>query len=197
MCSKFIYRHILQLPKTKIFTTRDMLIYGTRAAVDSAMSRMVRSGSIVRLARGVFVKCLSNKPTLIDIVQAKANAYRTTVKTHVEVFFKELNLIPYDRDMTFARVGHSTSFDTIHGRAYLRGVSQKKMNLVENKVGKAVGALWFFGKDNTDSTDVRMVTKAFGRQQKEDLWLHSKLMPAWLREEFSDWFPNPRIYTDP
>jgi hypothetical protein len=50
MCTEFISRHINQLAPTEIFTTREVLMYGSRSAVDSTLGRMVASGHIHRLA---------------------------------------------------------------------------------------------------------------------------------------------------
>ena len=75
MCIEFIQRHIRMLPARQIFTTREVLIYGTRTAVDSALSRMVEREVIARLARGVFVRDDSAEPTVAEIASAKAKAY--------------------------------------------------------------------------------------------------------------------------
>ena len=47
-----IQRFISALPKNRIFTTREVLIFGTRGAVDRALGRLVKTERIVRLATG-------------------------------------------------------------------------------------------------------------------------------------------------
>lgn len=51
-----IRTRLIEVPVEHLFTTRDMLVYGTRGAVDQALNRLVRQGEISRIAPGVFVK---------------------------------------------------------------------------------------------------------------------------------------------
>ncbi|MBY0547278.1 MAG: hypothetical protein K2W95_08280, partial [Candidatus Obscuribacterales bacterium] len=51
-----IRRFLTTIVEGAIFSTRDLLSLGSRAAIDSALSRMVASGIIVRLASGLFLK---------------------------------------------------------------------------------------------------------------------------------------------
>ncbi len=70
----FIRRHIFQLPAGQLFATRHLLAYGSRAAVDQALYRLVRSGVIVRLARGVFVRqeAGAGLPSALQVAAVKA-----------------------------------------------------------------------------------------------------------------------------
>jgi hypothetical protein len=47
-----IRQFIANLPQALIFSTRDLLNFGTRAAVDQCLCRLVRKGNIRRLAWG-------------------------------------------------------------------------------------------------------------------------------------------------
>jgi hypothetical protein len=74
MISQCIRQHILRLGRTEPFTTKDFLIYGTRASVDQTLSRMVKVGFIVRLAPGVFARESSKEFTNLDIKTAKVKS---------------------------------------------------------------------------------------------------------------------------
>jgi hypothetical protein len=191
MCKGIIKRHIEKLPPTQIFTTRDMLIYGSRSAVDSALSKMVEHAFIVRLARGVFVKDASKEPTVLEIAQAKAKTLKTVLKEFPWKILNELD-ITADRNAaaTYAKIGHSGSFGTIHGRVHIKGTSGKKMKLLETAVGQALFALWFRGANLCTSSDLQLLTRWFGRKEKEMLWLFGALMPAWLNAICRDCYPR-------
>lgn len=197
MAIAFICRHILQIPATQIFTTRDMLIYGKRSAVDSAMCRLVASGFVTRLARGVFVRDASENPSFVEIVKAKTRAFMVSSKKHIETHLKTFRLSPDDSQLTFARIGHTSSFMTIHGRAYIRGVSEKKLRLLDSKVGQVAAALWFLKEDFCSYAHVGVATRWFNRYEKEQFWMHSKLMPAWLTKICAYFFPQPKLMTEP
>ncbi|MBK9201810.1 MAG: type IV toxin-antitoxin system AbiEi family antitoxin domain-containing protein [Candidatus Obscuribacter sp.] len=47
-------RFLHGLPKGYIFTSRDLIPFAPRTTIDSSLSRLVKSGTLERLARGVF-----------------------------------------------------------------------------------------------------------------------------------------------
>jgi len=92
--SSLIRRHILTLPEGGTFTTRDVLCFGTRAAVDQALSRMVKARKIRRLARGVFAKdpSYSEEYSLFEIAKLKAQAFGRKITQHPWTIASELGM---------------------------------------------------------------------------------------------------------
>jgi hypothetical protein len=196
MCTGLIRRHIQKLKSTEIFTTRHMLIYGKRSAVDSALGRMVRNGQLYRLARGVFVKSLADKPTLAQIVEAKVKAYAGKIVVHAVNILSRFHLAR-ERSHTFAKNGSSSSFDTIHGRAILLNQCARKMRLYQAEAGRAARALWHLRNQSDGLLDraVDVVTAFFKRTDREDFLFASALMPWWLNDECSYRYPNRVVCT--
>jgi hypothetical protein len=54
--AELIRKHFEALPVDKLCTSRDLLCFGTRSAVDNAVHELKKSGEIFSLARGVFNK---------------------------------------------------------------------------------------------------------------------------------------------
>jgi len=181
MCTEYIYRHIQKLPATCIFTTRELLRYGNRGAVDQTLYRMVRSGFIVRLARGVFVRDDTLQPTKRQIALAKAIAWGKQLVAHAESVLNDLGL-PVTGNFTqaFAVNAHSSSYWTIRGRVYLKGIGTRKMKLCESKVGQIVYCLWYLGQSHCTTQDVARASANFGRSERKQFLDASSLMPAWL-----------------
>jgi hypothetical protein len=195
MTAPFIKRHIRRLPSRELFSTRDMLIYGTRTAVDSALSRMVKEGFIQRLARGIFVRDASGNPTAEDIAIAKAKAFKVQLRLIPEYFLKKLGITFESHCATYARSGHSCSFGTIKGRIAFRAYGPRKMNLLETVVGQAVFALWLVGRTWCYEKDIQRMTWYFGRAERNEVWLLGSVMPQWLYEWFEDFVdPSRRIF---
>ncbi len=182
MCSGYIHLHIMRLPMTQIFTTRELLQYGTRGAVDQALYRMVESGFITRLARAVFVKDASFSPTVEEITEAKMTAWNKLIFTHADNLLATLKLAPKkDSDAYVVAVdGPSSSFQTVAGRVELKGIGKRKVGLNESKVGQIVYALWHIGRTDCTEHEIKMATEKFSRPQREELRRSSALMPAWL-----------------
>jgi hypothetical protein len=191
MCTTFIYRHIRDLPPTQIFTTREVLIYGKRSTIDAALCRMVKEGFIIRLANGVFVRDASRKPSILEIVTAKAKAFGIKIVKHAEQVLCELKLSRTNKnEFVYAKTGSSTSFWTIHGRVYLNGVCARKLALVETEVGHVVYALWHLGDRSCEDVDIRTACANLGRSERKELWLAGSKMPSWLYERCRPWFPR-------
>ncbi len=80
--------HVHALPQGEPFTSSDLLSVGTRASVDQALSRMVRSGAIERIYRGVFVRPRTNRyvgkvpPAPEKVAQAVARASQSVIEVH-------------------------------------------------------------------------------------------------------------------
>ncbi len=198
MCTDYISHHIRTLAPTEIFTTRQMLIYGTRAAVDSALCRMVGSGFIVRLARGVFVRDDSKEPTMAEIVKAKLQSFQSYVSAHAESILFDLSMVFFGDTNTFAKYGSSSSFATVRGRAYLKNICGRKMSLCQTLVGRMVYALWYLGMQTQSCSDkaIDAATADFNRQERELFWMAGSLMPAWLNSCCAYRYPSARIVKD-
>ncbi len=72
-----IGKFVGELPRGRIFVTRELLTFGVRSTVDCVTSSMVSRGIIERLANGVFRRndIGLKRPSLEEIVAAKARAF--------------------------------------------------------------------------------------------------------------------------
>jgi hypothetical protein len=192
MCTELIVRHINSIPSTEIFTTRHMLIYGSRSAVDSTLGRLVAGGEIYRLARGVFVRDLSANPTLAQIVEAKLKAWSGKVAIHAKKILSSFQLATGYYDHTFVKDGSSSSFHTIRGRAYLKNQCARKMRLYEEEVGRKAMALWHL-RENFLSGAVDILTSSFNRKDRERFRLSGLLKPAWLTAACKERYRDPEV----
>lgn len=83
-----ITQHIESLPAGTVFASGSLLALGRRAAVDQALSRLARSGEILRVARGAYVRPKVNRflgrviPEAREIVEALAAARGETLMVH-------------------------------------------------------------------------------------------------------------------
>lgn len=56
-----IKHKIQSFEKGVVFSSRDFLELGNRAAIDKSLSRMVKKGEIERVARGLFFRPIKNR----------------------------------------------------------------------------------------------------------------------------------------
>jgi hypothetical protein len=75
MATAAILSHIMQLRADSIFTTREVLQYGRRSAVDQCLYLLVKKNMIRRLASGVFIRDPHANPSVEEIARIKAAAF--------------------------------------------------------------------------------------------------------------------------
>ena len=110
-----LMRHFISGVKPgKLFTTRDCLPLGNRAAIDQALCRLVKRNVLVRLARGVFTRSSTEpKPSLQEIVELKAKSFGRRIAAHGSALAYDLGLteqqLPDDK-VVFATDSSSSKF---------------------------------------------------------------------------------------
>lgn len=98
---------IESLDKDTIITTRDLLGFGTRRAVDNAVSDLVKRGEIVRIMPGVFsLPGSQRKVSLKELAIIKAESFGHQISEHT---FDLASEIP-DNEVWFATTGSNSSF---------------------------------------------------------------------------------------
>lgn len=184
MAAASVLLHILRLSPTTVFTTRDVLQYGRRGAIDQCLYRMVKTNFIRRLARGVFVRDPHVNPSPEEIAEIKARSFGKLIFRHATNILHDLGIPHSDgkQENRFAINGHSSSFKSIHGKISFHGVAQRKAKLCETKAGRRVFALWHFSENNLIDKAVKVACRDLKRTDRDDLRRCSSLMPAWLHD---------------
>lgn len=181
----YIRRFIFKLPLNRIFTTREVLVYGTRSTVDQSLGRLVNKGYIVRLTRGVFIREGSKQPTPFEVAKAKCLAYCKQISKHGAAIAAELNLIEIkNQEATFTTTGRSSAFWFGNIRIIIKGISHRKMLLNQNKIGKPMAALWYLGKQLCELKQIRAATRNYDRGDRQESRLLSPIVPGWLDKFF-------------
>jgi len=183
----FIRRFIFHLPEGEVFTTRDCLGFGFRAAVDRALSRLVRNGTLRRLARGVFARDPDGLRHYSDyeIAKIKAESFGRKMAAHPSRIAFDLGITSVENvESTFSTDGHTTKF--LAGNKTIRLVhsSARKMRLSNTKSGQAARALWHLGKYAVNPEVIMQAVFKFDRDDRLELKRNVRWMPSWLADSF-------------
>lgn len=181
----FIKRHIFSLPSDHLFTTRELLQYGTRNAVDLILFKLVRSGVITRITYGVFQRApLSvSTPSIARVARVKASAFGRKIFSFGSTAAVQSGLTteePCLNKVTFYIDGSTTSFRYGNLRIEFRSASPRKRSLVDDRIGYLLKALWYLGSGAIDET--RLKSFSFDRIEKRVLYARGSQMPDWLRQ---------------
>jgi len=201
--TKKIWRHIYGLEKGEPFTTRDLLNYGKRSAIDDCMYRLVKEGVVHRITRGVFVRRGENGKhpvfTQREVAEIKANSFGRKLQTHPFKKAKEiairLGLIkPGEKwigecerlETTYEISGPSSSFVYDRKRIFLKKTTRRKIQLGDSKAGLVMRALWYNGYWNKleliSSEAQEKAYKGLYAGDKMEIHRSSALIPAWLSD---------------
>jgi hypothetical protein len=184
MATAGILLHIMQLSPETIFTTREVLHYGRRSAVDQCLHTMVKNRFIRRLAYGVFVRCPEVNPSIEEIARIKAAAFGKRIYKHATDVLQNIGILkssPADSKV-FATNGHSSGFESVRGPVRFHGIAQRKARLCEIKTGERVYSLWFFGNNHQIDKAIKVAFRNLTKLDKMDLQRTSSFMPAWLND---------------
>jgi hypothetical protein len=181
--SAHIRKFVFNLPKGVIFSTRQLLNFGSRAAVDQCLCRLVKNGDIRRLAWGLFMRDYIDvpMPSAFLIATEKAKAFGKEIALAGTEAARLLGVVASgERKTTYAINGRSSSFKYQKMRIYFKGISARKFSLGDNPIGLAIKALWQLGKGKCQYKDIRLVSLNFHRAQRQQFRLSRHLMPTWL-----------------
>ncbi len=157
-----IGKFVAELPRGRIFVTRELLTFGIRSTVDCVTSSMVGRGIIERLANGVFRRndIGLKRPSLEEIVAAKARAFAKKANPLGVQLAVESKITPKPRKhvankkeeksglknepivASYAVLGCTSSFRTIYGRVQFRHTPGRKYFLSEGKASSKLVAWW-------------------------------------------------------
>jgi len=183
-----IRRFISYLEEGEIFTTRDVLLFGLRNAVDRALSRLVASGRIIRLARGVFVRktLVSRTYSDLEIATAKAHAFGRQILKSPLLVSDPLGqgFLEPECDNTFFIDGHSSKFKIGDKTITFKHSAPRKRMLSKTKAGETARALWKLGNKNVNGDLLKKAAlwRQHSGNDKLAFCQNIRWMPAWLSD---------------
>jgi hypothetical protein len=181
-----IKRHINNLPDGVLFTTRDFLSYGSRSAVDQALYRLVKSGRIRRVVRGVFIKPDYGRPPVSasEVAIVKAQAFGRRILKHcADVAFNIGLISEVNHEPTFATNGSSTSFRFRETTIHFKGIGPRKMALGDSRSGWALRSLIYLGQDSVNAGTIQKAALVLNRTSRKEVRLSGHMMPSWLASQ--------------
>jgi Family of unknown function (DUF6088) len=166
--SETIRQAIAAQPQGAVFSSADFLSAGTRAAVDQALFRLMKDGTIVRVARGLYAA--AGQPVNAQTV---ASALARKTGEHVGLAPAEgssdVLVVPTSGlSRTLKAAGHTVQFQRM---------SQRKVQLAASPKGRVLLALWTQGMKSLTTLEIQRAT---GDWVEGEIDSYAALIPAWL-----------------
>lgn len=184
-----IRQHIERLPLGEPFTPAALLAYGARATVDQTLSRLVKSGVITRVARGVFVRPEMSRfvgrvmPDPMAVAETLARTTGATLQMHGAEAARRLQLTTQvPTQPVFSTSGPSRRIRVGALEIRLQHVSQRKLALAGRPAGMALAAMWYLGQKALTPALIEKIRCQLPAAEFEALTAATGTMPAWMSD---------------
>ncbi|PWD02089.1 DUF6088 family protein [Pseudomonas amygdali] len=182
-----ISNRIKHMPKGRPFAGAVFAQVGSRASVDKALSRLVLSGSLERVARGVYMRPKQSEYTgkrvranPIAVMEAVAKVKGETIQVHGAEAVRRLGLSTQMQVLpTYYTSGSSREIRIGSAVVRLRHVSRLRLQQAGTKVGVAFTALLYLGKEGLTELAARKVASSLSKEEFNKLMACK--MPEWMR----------------
>lgn len=185
-----ILEQVARLPEGAILGAKELLHLGSRAALDQALSRLVRRGSLMRAGRGVYVRPIETRfgiraPSAEKVVEAIASLRGETVVSHGAAAANALGLTT----QVPVRVVYLTSGRSRHLKLGARTVELKhapgwQLIKAGEPAGEAVRALAWLGPVHAREA-LKTLKQKLPESEVRALIATRKVLPGWLAEQVS------------
>jgi len=174
--------------RSYIFTPRDFINFGTRQAVDTALSRLTAQGDIRRLSRGVYDYPKKHRllgdllPSLDDVAKVIAKDTDSSIQISGARALYLLGLTTQVPAQTvYLTDGHSRDIKIGGVVLKLRHASPKVMVGAGSKAGTILQAMRYLGEDNLNDTMLDQLTRQLDKDDKQALKAIARYAPGWLK----------------
>jgi hypothetical protein len=183
-----IKQQIQHIQRGKPFTHRDLLSSGSRASIDQAMSRLVKQGTVMRVCQGVFVRPKQSRwvgnvmPDVDDVLEAIAKKRGEVIQVHgaeAARTFRISTQVP----MIPVYYTNGSSREILVGKLKVKLIhtsDQRKLQCAGTRVGLALAALWYLGKNQVNRQVLSRIHDNLNAQEFQHLQTLS--MPLWMKQ---------------
>ncbi|MDX7985810.1 type IV toxin-antitoxin system AbiEi family antitoxin domain-containing protein [Xenorhabdus sp. 12] len=184
--SQSIRQRIYGYKPGELFTSESFLTLGSRTAIDKTLSRLVEKKEIERIARGVFTKPKVNRfigkvyPDITKVVEIITNQNGETIQVHGAEAIRRFKLsTQMPTNLVYYTSGSSRQIRIGNRKVKLIHTSnQRKLQCAGTKVGMAISALWYLGKEAVTSSTVEQIRNLMS--EEEFSLLKTCKLPAWM-----------------
>ena len=174
-----------------VFVPTDFLSFGSRQAVDIALHRLVRKGTIRRLARGIYdfpkehPKLGKLQPSPEKIAEALVGRDCTRIQPTGAYAANILGLseqVP--AKVVFLTDGPSRTIKIGVTTIQLRRTTPKNMAMADRLSGRLIQALRELGKENVTTERIEHLKRIIPIGKRQELLKDIRLAPEWMHPIF-------------
>ncbi|MCY4008091.1 MAG: DUF6088 family protein [Rhodobacteraceae bacterium] len=188
--SQAIKAYAEALPEGATLSAKELLHFGARAAVDQALSRLVRRGELLRVRRGLFALPVKTRfgvraPAATTVVEniAKATGEHVSISGAAAASILGLSTQNPARHV-FWTSGPSRHLRLGAQEVELRHVPSWQLRLPNSRAGHAFRALAYFGQSEARAT-LNRIKPRLNEEERSELFGLRANAPTWMAKELS------------
>lgn len=193
--AKQVLEHAAGLPEGTPLVAKELLHLGSRAAVDQALSRLVRRGALLRAGRGIYVRPVESRfgsraPSAFKIIEGLATQRGETIVPHGASAANVLGLttqVPIRE--VYLTSGTSRRLKLGAQTVELRHAPTWQLIFPGRAAGNVVRALAWLGPENARKALRTLRAKLPAAEMKELASARARL-PTWMAQEVSALIPH-------
>lgn len=182
--------HISQVREGVPVAAKELLHLGNRAAVDQTLSRLVRRGSLIRVARGLYVRPVegrfgSRPPEAAKVVQAIIEQHGENLVPHGAAAANELGLttqVPVRE--VYLTSGPTRNLQLGKQLVELRHAPAWQLALPGRQAGSAIRALAWMGPEHA-SNAIEALRSKLAPAERIALVELRRMLPTWMAQQVS------------
>jgi hypothetical protein len=171
-------------------SARELLHLGSRAAIDQSLSRLVRSGRLMRAGRGLYVHPVATRfgerpPSVESVVAALGKSKGETIASHGAVAANALGLttqVPVRS--VYLTSGRSRTLQLGAQTIEMRHAPAWQLAMADRPAGEAVRALAWLGKSKANEA-LQSLQRNLSPDALSDIVRARAQLPTWLAEQVS------------
>jgi len=192
--SKEIEKKIKGLKRGKPFGSSNFLNLGSRAAVDQALWRLVKTGKITRIKNGVFVKPEKNihvgevLPGPEEVVKYFAHHSGNKIEINGAEAARRFGFTTQaSTQPVFLTNGPGRKFYLRNLHVQLKHVASRKMALAGRPAGEALSALWYLVRNEVTPETFEQIAERLPSSEFAALANNQEIMPGWMRSALNEY----------
>ena len=185
------------LPEGALLCPSALLHLGNRAAIDQALSRLARSGRLIRIYQGVYVRPIQTRfgprpPAVEKVIAALSTLWGETIVPCGGAAANALGLttqVPVRS--VYLTSGPNRRLTLGELTVELRHAPRWQLAAPHRPAGEAVRALSWLGPDEVEA-NLDVIGRKLSAEDFQELAASRAVMPAWLAEPVSAMVANRR-----
>ncbi len=188
--SRRIMEHATALPEATPLCPAALLHLGNRAAVDQALSRLARSGHLMRICQGVYMRPIETRfgvraPRVAKAVAALSQMWGETIVPCGGAAANRLRLTTQNPvRVVYLTSGPNRRLHFGSSIVELRHAPRWKLAAPHRKAGDVIRALAWLGAEEVED-GLEAVLPTLSEADREELVAARAVMPLWMAEPVS------------